>query len=71
MELGAMANPLHEQLGINADLVETEQKAINALNYLRIRKFIPAGEVEKVEKRIIKSLERKMRGDPLTPQPNR
>ena len=41
LQLGAMAPPIHEQLGVSEGQVTKYQRGLEALNYLRIHGFLP------------------------------
>ncbi len=57
--IGAMAPPLHEQIGSEPELVKIEQKAVDSINYLRIHGFLTAAESERGVRRVLKSLEKR------------
>ena len=42
VHMGALAPPLHEQLGVPAEDVAKYQRALESLNYLRVHGFLPA-----------------------------
>ena len=58
-DIGAMAPPLHEQIGCEARLVGIETRAINELNFLRIQNFITKAHFDASVKRVLRSAEEK------------
>ena len=62
VQMGALAPPLHEQLGVPAEDVAKYQRALESLNYLRIHGFLPASiawkRAEMAMARMLKDLEK-------------
>ena len=52
LELGVVAPPLHEQLGVDADRVAKYQRGLESLNYLRMHGFLPNSMAWKYTKRL-------------------
>ena len=65
IQMGALAPPLHEQLGVPAEDVAKYQRALESLNYLRIHGFLPASialkRSEMAMARVLKDLEKRAR----------
>ena len=40
LEIGALARPIHEQIGLDADVTKIEQRAVDSFNYLRIHGYL-------------------------------
>ena len=62
IQMGALASPLHQQLGVPAEDVAKYQRALESLNYLRIHGFLPASialkRAEMAMARMLKDLEK-------------
>ena len=42
IKLGALAPPLHGQMGVDAERVAKYQRGLESLDYLRIHEFLPS-----------------------------
>ena len=58
IELGALSPPLHEQLDVPMELLEHEQKDVDALIRLRVRGIIPRSAARNYELRVVRSVSR-------------
>ena len=58
IRVGAMAPPLHEQLGVPAELLNHQQQDIDALIRLRVRGVLAPSVARKGEERVIKEVVR-------------
>ena len=56
LRFGAMSPKLYEQLNVEPQKVENEQKDLDAINRLRIRGLLTRQEVQRAEMRLIKRL---------------
>ena len=57
--IGALAPPLHEQIGSEPELIIIEQRAADSLNYLRTHGFLTKAESDPGVRRVLRSLEQK------------
>ena len=70
LALGALADPIHKQMGLEENETELEQADLDALNRLRIRGVIPErlawNSSNKVIKKLITRLEKEGRISKVT-----
>ena len=59
--IGALAPPLHQQLGVDLEATQAHQKDVDALNRLRIRGLISRAQAGIAERKIIRSLGQALR----------
>ena len=64
ISVGALSPPLHEQLGIEARILEAEQQDIDAVNRLRIRRVISETTADQAVRRVLKEVGRQLAGRP-------
>lgn len=61
LRLGAMCDPIHKQLDMTEEQCKIEQRAADSVVYLTVHGFLTDGERDKANRRIVKSLEKKMK----------